>query len=174
MTSINKTTQNVSAIALTDESVFGFRMGPSVSNDISKSFKTYKTESVTLYAAKRGCMDASAFASVVSPGDVEQQTLFAIDYAAFALHFAVPVKVAEDIIKNLERFPENSGASWEMKTDEYNKICRDFDTLPHKEDAFEQAEGVSEEAEEVDYVTPPPLVSRPQPQSGRATSTSAR
>ena len=120
MTSINNTTQNVSAIALTDKSVFGFRMGPPVSNDISKSFATYKTGSVTPYAAKRGCMGAISLASVVSPGDVEQQTLFAIDCAAFALHYAVPVVVADDIIKNLESFPENSGESWEIKTDEYN------------------------------------------------------
>ena len=86
--------------------------------------------------------------------------------------------VADDIIKNLERFPENSGESWEMKTDEYSKICRDFDTLHQEEDAFEKAEGVSESKakeaeEEAEEVTPPPLVSRPQPQSGRATSTSA-
>ena len=42
MTTINKMSQNVSAIALTDKSVFGFRMGPAVPKDISKSFETYK------------------------------------------------------------------------------------------------------------------------------------
>ena len=42
MTTINKMSQNVSAIALTDKSVFGFRMGPPVSMDPSMSFETYK------------------------------------------------------------------------------------------------------------------------------------
>ena len=42
MTTINKMSQNVSAIALTDKSVFGFRMGPPVSMDTSMSFEMYK------------------------------------------------------------------------------------------------------------------------------------